>query len=142
MFAIGRIVVIVCILAGAALIALGVVRENSENAFLSKAAKALGEVKEIQTRPIDEQTNDYCAVVSFSPPTGTPVSFVNPDCGAVQQQRIGDKVPVLYDPAAPTTARISEGTGPWAVALPFFGWAALSLLAAIVAALVFSRLTR
>jgi hypothetical protein len=138
----GRTVVALFALAAAGLIGVGVLREQEESKFLAGAAKSLGDVTEIQTVPIDEQTNRYCAIVAFTPPSGKPVSFVNSNCAPGQLQRIGDKVPVLYDPNDPMHARIFENTGPWAVALPFLAWAVLSLVGAVIAALVFKRMAR
>jgi hypothetical protein len=138
----GNALVALCILAGAALIGWGIFQERGESAFFATAAKALGEVTSIQTTSIDEQTNRYCSIVTFNPATGGPATFTDPICGARQLQRVGDKVPVLYDPGAPTNARIAEGEDPWAVALPFFSWAALSWLAAIVVRLLAKRFAR
>ena len=129
---------------GAALAGVGVLHEQAESQFLSKAAKSLGDVTEIQTVPIDEQTNRYCAVVAFTPPSGKPVSFVNSACGTAELQRIGDRVPVLYDPAEPTHARIFQDAGSlgaWSAALPFLAWSLLSFIAAVVAALIVKRLS-
>jgi hypothetical protein len=138
----GNALVALCILAGVALIGWGLVQENGESKFLDKAAKAIGEVTAIQTSGIDEQTNSYCAIVTFNPPKGGPVSFTDTVCGSSPLQRVGDKVPVLYDPDGPTVARIAQGGGPWAVALPFFGWAALAWLAAGIAQQLVKRFAR
>jgi Protein of unknown function (DUF3592) len=126
-------------LAGVALVGFGVYRETLESKFLAKAAKALGTVTEIQTTPLDEQTNTYCAVVTFDPAKGKAATFVNGACATSQLQRIGDKVPVLYDPDEPTNGRIAQHVGPWAFALPFFAWAILSWLAALAAGLLTKR---
>lgn len=138
----GRIVVALLALAGVALVGAGIFRELGESKFLAGAAKAIGQVTEIQTVPIDEQTNRYCAIVSFDPAPGKHASFVDRVCGAAPLQRIGDRVPVLFDPSVPTNGRIDQHTGPWAVALPCFAWAVLSWLAAGAAALLVKRFAR
>ncbi|MHB8417861.1 MAG: DUF3592 domain-containing protein [Myxococcales bacterium] len=135
-----RVLAALCALAGLVSLAVGAMRFSSESRFLAGASRTLGKVVEIQTTPVDDESNRYCPIVQFATPDGRPQSFVDAVCGPTLPHRKGDIVPVLYDPAAPAHARIDQDTTALAALAQPALWALLAWLAA--AALLFARRPR
>lgn len=135
----GNAVAALCALAALALATVGIVRQRAESAFFAKAAQILGKVTEIHETPLDEHSAEHCPVVTIEPAPGKTAQFTDAVCTVELVHRIGDKVPVLYDPEDPSNGRIADGSGPWTAALPLLAGAALAAVVAAAVALLTRR---
>lgn len=93
-------------LVGAALI------YRNTSSFLAGASKAEGTVVEL-VRSRSSNSITYQPVVQFAGQSGQTIEFVSSISSNPPEYRIGQKIPVLYDPADPQDARITGFFSLW-----------------------------
>ncbi|MCP1315815.1 MULTISPECIES: DUF3592 domain-containing protein [unclassified Halomonas] len=130
---------IVFILVGAALLVLAVSLFQQSRAFHAKADSTEGRVVElVESRSQDSTT--YRPVVTFTTDDGTRVQFTSREGSNPPRYAPGERVEVLFDPDNPRNARLDglfDTIGAWMIV----GGIGAVFLAGAVGSLLFSRFT-
>ena len=115
-----RVLPLIFLLVGIGLLVGAAVNVARTRDFLGRAAAAKGEVVALEEEPPTDaqELPTYRPVVTFTVgPTQRKVRFKSMAHSNPPQYKVGDAVPVLYDPDRPDDARIRSFTSLWLLAL-------------------------
>ena len=124
---VNRFVPPILVLAGVALLFLGVHLHQKNAAFLARAVRAPGVVVEMATNHSSDGGSTYAPVVEFEH-EGRKYTFKDSISSNPPSYRRGEAVGVLYDPDQPRDARIDRGRWNKAVPILIGGFGALLCL--------------
>jgi hypothetical protein len=106
------VVLVGFILAGVVLMALGAKVLVDSRRFQAKAVAANGVIVDV-ARIVDEGEVSLFPIVEFVTPREQVVRFQADEASPRAEQRIGDSVRILYDPASPRHVRLDTGWSLW-----------------------------
>ncbi len=94
-------------LMGSLFLVVGVVMAAHDRALAVTGQHTTGRIVSLEAGS-GEHRDDVCPDVRFVPARGDVVVFRDGLCANFETGRVGDEVPVLYDPADPSRARIDQ----------------------------------
>lgn len=114
------------ITAAALCLVWAVLAYRSERRYLSRAARATGVVESVTAEQGTRGGTSYFPVISFTTAAGAPVRARSRSSN--NRYRVGDSVPVLYDPNEPDDMQIDTLGSRWVMVGFATGLAALFVL--------------
>lgn len=85
---------------------------RAERRYLSRAVRATGVVRSLTAERMTRGGTAYFPVISFTTAAGVPVTAQSKNSRSC---RVGDSVPVLYDPDRPDEMQIDSRAARWSV---------------------------
>ncbi|WP_224368565.1 DUF3592 domain-containing protein [Hyalangium versicolor] len=105
----------VFLVAGVGLVVGGFIAMGRTKRFLASAREAQAEVVAVQERKGSENQRVYYPVFRFRTESGATQEVVSSDGSNPARYKEGDRVAILYDPAAPANVRIQGVAQVWAI---------------------------
>jgi hypothetical protein len=128
-----RLFVLIFFVGGAIALGAGSLLAVRAVKFERRASRAVGIVMDnVVTIDNAENQVSYHPKIKFRTKEGLDVTIISPNGNSDAEFRVGEEVPVLYDPQKPTDATIDSFWHRWMLAIIFLGLGAVAVIVAFV----------